>query len=44
MRGAIRYKRKEIILMAIFIGLYLIAFIYLASEYVSSPMVSDLLR
>ncbi len=44
MRGAIRYKRKEIILMSIFIGLYIIAFIYLSGEYVSKPMLSDLLR
>jgi hypothetical protein len=44
MRGAIKYKRKEIILMSIFIGLYIIAFIFLASEYVSKPMLSDLLR
>ena len=42
MRGAIKYKRKEVILMAIFLGLYIITFIYLASEYLSSPLLSTL--
>ena len=43
MRGAIKYKRKEVILMAIFLGLYIITFIYLANEYLSSPLLSTLL-
>jgi hypothetical protein len=42
MRGAIKYKRKEVILMAIFLGLYIITFIYLANEYLSSPLLSTL--
>lgn len=41
MRGAIKYKRKEIIVIAIFFGLYIITFIYLANEYLSSPLISS---
>jgi|GEM_PF-6041689 len=40
MRGAIKYKKKEIILISIVIGLYIIAFIYIASEYLSNPSVT----
>jgi hypothetical protein len=43
MRGAIKYKKKEIIVMAIFIGLYIITFIYLADQYLSSPLISGIL-
>jgi hypothetical protein len=37
MRGAIKYKRKEILLISIVVGLYVIAFLYIASEYLSNP-------
>ena len=37
MRGAIKYKRKEIILISIVFGLYIITFLYLANEYLSNP-------
>ena len=37
MRGAIKYKRKEIVLISIVVGLYIIAFLYIASEYLSDP-------
>jgi hypothetical protein len=39
MRGAIKYKKKEIIIMAIFVGLYIITFIYLADQYLSSSLI-----
>ncbi len=42
MHGAIKYKRKEIIIIAICLGLYIITFIYLANEYLSSPLLSTL--
>ncbi len=40
MRGAIKYKRKEIILISIVVGLYVIAFLYIASEYLSNPSIT----
>lgn len=42
MRGAIKYRKKEIIFISIFIGLYLIAIIYIASEYLSSTSIAAL--
>lgn len=39
-RGAINYKRKDIILISIVIGLCEIAFNYLASEYFSNSFVT----
>ena len=43
MRGAIKYKKKEIILISIVIGLYIIAFLYIASEYLSDLSATALL-
>mgnify|MGYP001316393857 CR=1 FL=1 len=43
MRGAIKYKSKEIMVMAIFFGLYIITFIYLANEYLSNSLISGML-
>ena len=37
MRGAIKYKRKEIMLISVVIGLYIVALLYIASEYLSDP-------
>lgn len=40
MRGAIKYGKKEIIFISIFIGVYIIALIYIASEFLSNPSVT----